>query len=268
MAVLFGAALGGCSREPPPLRTAREIHAEPTTTASVELPAAKPPAKSDPAAVAVVTAALNAHTSNQPALVQKLKTIRLTREGRILIGPQPMKQEIQAQWPDRYRVHAEFTRTGGVITVGWSGETGWKQSPAGSEPIAPAPLKDNQLDISGEWLSLLFPLAEPETIVATVADAEVNKRPAAGVRVWNPHLSDAILHFDKETKLLAQITYDGREQGRKVTKQVIVQSSRPFAGVTLPVQTVIKADGSDLAEWTVTSLDPQSSIDAKVFEKP
>jgi hypothetical protein len=267
MMMLLGAALGGCSHKPPPLRPAREIHAQPTTTASVELPPAKPPAQSDPAAVAIVTAAINAHTSNQPALVQKLKIVRINREGRIFILQQSIKQEIQSQWPDRYRVHAEFTG-GGVVTIGWAGETGWKQSPGGTEPIPPAMLKDNKLDITGEWLSLLFPLTEPDTIVAPVADTEVNKKPAVGVRVWNPHLSDAILHFDKETKLLAQITYDGREQGRKVTKQIIVRASRPFAGVTLPVQTVIKADGSDLAEWTMTSLDPQSSLDAKVFEKP
>ena len=51
------------------------------TKGGVELTAMKAPEKSDPAALEVVKAVLNAHTANKPSDVNKFKTVKFLRGG-------------------------------------------------------------------------------------------------------------------------------------------------------------------------------------------
>jgi hypothetical protein len=235
------------------------------------LTADKAPDKSDPAALAVVKDAILGHTGGKPELLQTLRNTTFKRSGHAVGGGGgQLKQSwtVHAGWPDRFRVKMELEGPI-VLTLAWGPGGGW-QHQAGQEKIfLPAQgVRDFKIDVTGEWLGLIFPLAEPGLIVAPAPDQTFNNRLATGIRVWHPELSDAVVHFDKESKLLAGITYDGRESGRKVTKEVTVLSVRLYSGIQLPERIVVRSNNNVLFEWTMTSLDPMPNLDSNLFVDP
>jgi len=268
--LVIGAAVGlGCSNDPPPIREAKPINGG-SSDKPVELPTMTPPDKFDPAAKAIVDEAIKAHTNGQPELLQKLKSVEYSRDGQALAGgqlPISSKWLIHAAWPNRIRFHLEMPdrpinilcRTGDKV---WQSSGGTKFDP--QDDFA----RDFRVDATSEWLWMLFPLTESSTVLATAPETNANTRPAVGVRVWAHGVTDAILHFDKETKLLVRLTFEGRESRRKVTKEILITSHKTFHGLTLPDKMILKADGNVLAEWNTTALDFRPTIDPKVFENP
>lgn len=266
----IGVAIGlGCSDNQRTIQEAKPIDSGPTDK-PVELPPMSAPDKSDPAAKALVDDAIKAHTNGKPELLQKLKSVEYTREGQALAGgqlPITSKWLIHAVWPNRVRFHLEMPdRPIGILCR--DGDKVWQAS-GGVKMDPPADFaNDFRIDATSEWLWMLFPLTEPSTVVATAAETVANDRPALGVRVWASGVTDAILHFDKETKLLVRMTFEGRESRRKVTKEIVISSHKTFHGLTLPDKMILKADGNVLAEWNTTAFDLRPTIDAKVFENP
>ncbi|HVK17826.1 MAG TPA: hypothetical protein VM533_12825 [Fimbriiglobus sp.] len=270
-AVVSLAGAVGCDGTPQTIATAKPVSGGDVNKSAVQIAPGKAPAQSDPKAAELIAAAVAAHTGGKPELLQKLKTVRYVREGKVSAGglaEANQKWEVHAGWPDRFRVRAEMLGQQ-VVTLVWSGTAGWRHATGLSKiPMTEQEVSDFRHEVTGEWLELLFPLTEPGAVVALAEDAKVNNRPAGGVRVWHPSLSDAVLHFDKETRLLVRLAYDGRETGQKVTKEVLVQSHKEFAGVKLPEQTVYKSNGAEFADWRLTAAEPLDKLDAKLFEEP
>jgi hypothetical protein len=271
-AVLLGAA-AGCADGTRAIMTARPVESGPADKAAAELAAGKKPDKSDPAAEAVVKAALDAHTGGKPDLLQKLKSVRFTRDTYGTVGttqPARSKWEVHAVWPDRIRQRVEMTTPQGVRVACecrnrdevWLAVGGDKQVMSADQAAG------FKIDVSAEWLWMLFPLAEPGTVVATAPDADIAGKPAAGVRVWAAGITDAVLYFDKETKLFAGMTFDGRDGTQRVVKDVHVLGSKSYDGITLPERMVLKANNRQVAEWTMPTFEPQPGIDPKLFENP
>ena len=269
VAILVGGVAAGCSNDPPPIQEAKKVGGE--EQKPIDLTPGKAPDKSDPAAAALVKAAVDAHTGGKPDRLQSLRTTTFTRTGPATFGgPFPVEQKwvCHAAWPDRFRVRAEVP-PGQVITLAWTEAKGWSHTAAGGKKVmTPQEVKDFEEDVTGDWLTLVFPLAEPAAVFTPAGERAVNGKPAVGVRVWHPALSDAVAYFDKETKLLALVTFSGREGGRKVTKEVAVFGSRSYDGVTLPEKTVVRSSGNLYAEWTLASLQPVASLESKLFEEP
>jgi hypothetical protein len=261
----------GCDTPPQTIATAKPVSSGDANKSAVQIIPGKAPEKSDPKAAELVAAAVAAHTGGKPELLQQLKTVRYVREGKVSAGglaPADQRWEVHAGWPDRFRVRAEMPGPQ-VVTLVWTGKAGWRHAAGSAKiPMTEQEVNDFRHEVTGEWLELFFPLTDPATVVAPAEDAKVNDRPAAGVRVWHPSLSDAVLHFDKETKLLARLTYDGRETGQKVTKEVLVLGHKEFAGVKLPEQTVYKSNGAQFADWRLTAVEPMGMLDAKLFDEP
>ncbi|HET6573045.1 MAG TPA: hypothetical protein VFG68_05540 [Fimbriiglobus sp.] len=270
-AAVLALATVGCDDVPRTIATARPVSTDPANKSASQITPEKAPDKSDPKAVEVVAAAVAAHTGGKPALLQQFKTVQYVREGKIRPGgsaPTDQKWEVHAAWPDRFRIRAEMPGPSTGIAA-WTDHGGWRKGGAiDKTPMTPAEFKDMQLESTGEWLLFLFPLTEPGAVLAPVAEVKVGDRPADGVRVWHPRLSDAIAYFDRETKLLVRLTYDGREGGRKVNKDVRVLGLKEFAGVKLPERTAYKIDGVEIAEWTTTAVEPKAQLDSKLFEEP
>ncbi len=266
------AVVVGCNDTPQTIATVKPVDAGAADKSAVHIAPEKAPDKSDPKAAEVVAAAVAAHTGGKPGLLQKFKSVRYTRAGKLSadgLAPADQRWEVFAVWPDRMRVRAEMSGPQ-VVTLAWTGATGWRHAAGMTKkiPMSEQEVADFRVEVTGEWLLFLFPLTEPGTVVAPVADARVNDRPAAGVRLWHPVLSDAVLYFDKETKLLARYTYEGRESGQKVTKEVTVLGHKEYAGVKLPERTVYKSNGAQFAEWTTAAIEPREKIDPNVFVEP
>jgi hypothetical protein len=269
--VVLGVAVGlACSDKQPPIDIANPIDSA-NPDKPPELPPMAAPDKFDPAAKAIVDDAIKAHTGGKPDLLQKLKSVEFSREGQGLGAgrdPVPQKWLVHAAWPNRIRFRFE-TPGQFVVHICRNGDKVWRASETSPKEELPDDYAGEiRLDASFEWLWMLFPLTEPSTVVALAPEAVANDRPAVGVRVWAQGVTDAILHFDKETKLLARVTFDGRENRRKVTKELLIPTTKAFHGVVLPDKMILKADGNLLAEWNMTALDFRPTIDPKVFDNP
>jgi hypothetical protein len=158
-----------------------------------------------------------------------------------------------------------------VITISRTAQGGWTHSstavPPTKVPMTAENFSDVRVDSSGEWLLLLFPLLDPKTIVATAPEKTILGKPAVGVRIWSPGIADSVMYFDKTTKLLVQLNFEGREDRQKVMKEILVLGSKSYSGVILPEKIAYKAAGNQLAEWTITNVEP-GPIDSKVFDNP
>jgi len=263
--------LVGCSDTPPPIKEAAKVGGETEAPKLAVLAPRQRPERSDPIAAAIIEAAIKAHTGGKPEALQAFKSLKVSREGQgVVMTAEPVLQKWQLQmvWPDRIRYRLEMPQQQ-IGTLVRAGDIAWA-SGSGAPGKQIMPIEQTaafNLDTSWEWLWLLFPLTEPTTVFATDADAAPNSKPASGVRVWAKGITDAVLYFDKETKLLSQITFDGREGIQKVTKEVVVYGTKAFSGATLPEKMVLRSNGKYLCEWTVTGFEP-TVIDSKVFENP
>lgn len=267
-ALLVGVA--GCGESKPrPFVPAAPLPQDVPAAPSAALPTAKDkPAAADPAAVELVGRALAAHTDNKPREVDKFKTVEFVRTG---LGksagdvPDRLTWEVAAGWPDQFRVRVE-TPNGRSAVIARSGKTGWRAGAGVQMPMTAAEVAELQIDSTGEWLCFLFPLADPAAVLAPAADASVNKKTCPGVKVWHPLLAPAVVHFDPDTKLLARVTFEGREAGRPGVKEFDILETRAYAGVKLAQHMAQKVDGKEYADWKLDKVEPKAVLDPKLFD--
>lgn len=266
----------GCDSAKRDINEAAPIQSVAAAKAEQELLAPRPaPAKSEPAAVELVAQAIKAHTDGKPERLARLKTVAFSRTGMgrgLGADSVPQTWTFDAAWPDRYRVRAEFPGPN-LVTVAWSPAGGGKTvSLANAEPakfpMKAEELKDYQLDATGEWLWLLFPLVEPEAVLASAPEATLDKQACPGVRLWHPQFTPAVVHFDPKTRLWKRITFEGREEGRTVVKEFTAIEMKPYEGVQLPHRLAQNMGGSQYADWTLKTFEARAALDPKLFELP
>jgi hypothetical protein len=262
----------GCSEKERTIATAKKLEESELSTPS-EIPAKPAPKESSAAAKALVLECLNAHTGNKPDAVKALKSHEYVRKGFILSQTQEQMFQtwtVKATWPYQYRVTADIAGYPSVV-LAWSGNAGYRQLPGPptgpAMELPPAEVRDYQLDVTGEWLLLLFPFLEAETVVDMEPAKKARGKMLPTVRIWHPALSEATVSFDPNTKRLAQITFNGRESGRLVVKEFLPLEFTDFAGVQLPKKLAQNANGKQLADWTYSTLEAKTH-EAKVFVKP
>jgi len=270
--LLAALACVGCGDSPRTIATARKLDEPPVEVAAL-VPAKAAPAQSDPAAKALIAEMLNAHTQGKPEAVKAFRTFETVRDGLVLSDTQePMYQTwtMRGEWPGRYQIRADLSGRNSVV-LSWSGDKAWRQllnpTPGPAADLDATDTKALQTDTTGEWLLLLFPLLEPETVVGLEPAKLVRDKSCPGVRVWHPALTEAILYLDPVTKELAQLTFNGRESQQVVVKDFTPLELKETAGVRLPSRLAQNASGKQLADWTVTRLIPKAH-DAKLFDKP
>lgn len=271
-ALLATLACCGCAESPRSIATAKRLGASDLSTPA-EVPAEAAPARSEPAAQALVAAMLGAHTKGKPEAAKAFRSFENVRAGFVLSNTQePLYQTwtIRGEWPGRYHVRAELAGLN-TVALGWSGDKAWRQlltpQPGPTFDLEAAELTSFKADVTGEWLLLLFPLLEPDTVVATSPAKAIKDRDCPGVRVWHPALSEAVLYLDPATKELAQVTFNGRESMRPVVKEFLVLELKETAGVRLPARLAQNVSGRQLADWTFTRLEPKTH-GATAFDKP
>ncbi|MGL6072728.1 MAG: hypothetical protein ACRC8S_01075 [Fimbriiglobus sp.] len=268
-------AILGCGQEERTIQSAKKVEEENPLTMT-EIPNLPAPAQSSPEARALVQAALAAHTQGKTEAINSAKSFQFTRGGYILsntLDQMPQSWTVKATWPRQFQVKAELNTPNGLTTMllTWSGEAGWQQllTPQVIPPVdlAKEAVRDYQLDISGEWILMLVPLLEPETVLDVAKSRKVREKSCPGVRVWHPVLTETIVYFDPDTKLIAHITTNGRENGRLVIKDFVPSDYKTISGIQYPAKLAIYANSKQLADWTYTSTS-FTRHDPKVFVKP
>lgn len=268
VALLF---LVGCTDPPAPVAAKKIDDTEPKL---IEIPDKEAPAQSEPAAKAIVDAAIAAHTEGKPGAIEAWKSFLLVRTGTIRTNTREIVTQtwtIQASWPDGYKLQADVGGGVGIIVAmqGLVGRrcmiSGAQKSPV--ETLEPTGADDFIKDTAGEWVWSLYPLMQPETKLTSYEPTLFQGRKLVGVRIFHPRFVPVVAYFDPETKLLAGVTYQGRENAVRVLKENFAIDMRSFAGFKFPGRLVVNANGVQLAEWNVTKMEP-ATFDAKFFETP
>lgn len=267
LAVMLAAV--GCSEKQRPITEAKPVAVDPVEK-PVDVPAGTAPAASDPAAKAILTAALNAHTGNKPWLVDGLKSVKFQLRGSVIAAPDEIAtNETQCRWPSDYSAKWAI----GVkppFLPGRSGTVVWTRL----DEITPKTLavgdmaKAISVDSSAEWYWLLVGIADPDLIAAPAPAITIVGKPADGVAVWSKHLPTAVIHFDREKKLMSRVTYRGREGNRDVVKEIGAFSHEAYNGVRLIDKRIIRGDGVRLAEWQIEKIEFPAKFPDKLFDGP
>jgi len=267
LALLFAL---GCSEAPAPIAAKKLEETGPTFA---EIPDRETPAQSEPAAKAIVDAALAAHSEGKPNGIAAWKSFTLVRSGAIRTNTREIVNQtwtIHATWPDGYKLSADLG--GNTIIVSVAGNTVRRAMMLGvqktaSETLDAANGDDFRKDTAGEWLWSLYPLTLPETKFAGFESTTFQGKKLLGVRVFHPNFVPVVAFFDPDTKLMTGVAYQGRENGIKVLKENYAIEMKTFAGLKFPGRLVVNANGIQLAEWNVAKLE-QASYDAKHFDVP
>ena len=124
--------------------------------------------------------------------------------------------------------------------------------------------RDLQVDSTGEWIWLLFPLLDPDAVLAPAPPHPADPT-LVGVKFFHPRLAPALVYFHSQTKLLTRIAHEGRELGNAGLKEYQVIEHKPFAGVQLPARMAQSFRGKQQADWRMTKLEVKSSADDSLF---
>ena len=266
LVLLAGCGGGG----PPPIRGAKRVEVAPQATAFT-LPTDPAPATSDPAARAVIEAALKAHTDGQPARLDALRTARKTMAGTFTgpAGRVSNEWKFAWRWPDRWRTEMVVADRPPVV-IRRVGAAAWMAAPGqGEQSVGQVGnLTGVQAETFAECLLLLFPLADPAAVFSPAAGTTVRGKRAVGVRVSGPGWPTAVLHFDPDHKRLVQASYAGSEGDVGTTKEVIVLSEKAVSGVTLPERMEIRWDGQEKGDWTLKDIQFPLPVEDKLFDRP
>lgn len=261
----------GCTKAPPPIQVAKPIEADPTST-TVKLEKTPAPAKSDPASVAIIEAAIKAHTGGKPELLSGWKSTSYKLIGRINPrSPTPATLEVKMEWPEKFRARWDLAGQVPYVVVR-NGSTVWNETDGRDKLLAsPEKAADIIADTPMEWLCFLGCLTSSDAVFGPFPAFEAIDRPNVGVRMWCPDLPPAVLHFEADTKRIAQITVLGREDGKEVTKEFLFEKGATFKapnGVLFPDKRTVRINGVGIAEWEIASVELGTSLDTKLFAKP
>lgn len=267
----------GCKPEPPPIREAQKL--EDPTQSPRQLSGPTQPKSSDPAAVAILEAALQAHSQGNPTKLDTLKTCTITRSGLLgLSGTNVSAQFItDLAYPDSFKVRTELVLNPPIVsffaitpTRSWQALPGSGQSATTEgrekEDLTEAAKLDLKLQLWEDSFSLLFPLRDPKVLVTKAENQTILGQPAEGLHIWTADGTYALAHFDQKTHLLCRFIYQGSEQGKPVTKEWLALSQGEVAGFQLATKSGLKANGIDIANWQKFKLEVKASFPAEHFQ--
>ncbi len=262
-------ALIGCGTKPAPIIEAKAIDKP-----KVEDHELKPPAKpeaSDPDAKKLLDEMLAAHTGGSPDKLAAFRECTFTRKGyqEGANGRFNATWTTHLSWPGRYRVRMDLDLGGGVsqqLLFGQSPTGAWRAAVGDKEkgPLDPDSRQTLTTQFHEDALALLFPFTDP-AVVATRAEGK--DATASEVHAWVPAVGYVRVGLDAKTKLLARLTYNGREGNVPVMKELTFSEYKEFVGVKLGTKVGVRTKTKPLGEWTELTVDV-TKPDPKVFDGP
>jgi hypothetical protein len=282
--VLAAAVLIGCG---PGKELPDEI---PKSTASNHSPTdvkEKIPTTSDPAAVEIVERAINAHTRNNRAALEKGKLSKLTADGTIVLPLGPTQEETSvpshriflARWPDEIKLTQAFqSHISGTMTMILNRSFTWSGLGTKADPITNPAKAEEVMRTDGmgmHWLTLLFPLTDRHAIVFEPRKgAGIGSPPADVVRFAFSGRPTYRLHFAPASGYLVQIDYVHEDAGGEALKEWIVSDHKMFGGILLPTRMSMARTPARskvrrvVEEWTVEKWEFPEKFDDGTFDPP
>lgn len=197
----------------------------------------------------------------------KLKAGRLKTKGKIeIFNGLDFTQEIAYQVPDKLRETMEFEINGMQIKTE-SVFNGMKSSVLVNGkrvPIADK-IKDALKDAQNMLqVARLVPLRDKAYELSLLGEAQVNGKPALGLRISKKGSKDVNLYFDKKSARIAKIearTVD-LMSGQEVTEERIITEYQVKDGVPQTKRVVVRRDGKQFLEAEVLEVEQSETSNA------
>jgi hypothetical protein len=221
-------------------------------------------------AQAILDRALKAHGGAE-AFARTRQLIRTVSGSMSFLGKDlPFTAEETMDLPGRFRAAYELSVGGQKypLTLVIDGNRGWRATGGMVLDLAAEELQELKEEIYVWWLATLAPLKDKSFALAPVPDAQVEGKPAAGVKVTRLGHEDVRLFFDKGSGLLVKIERRGKEMGAIVAKEYLFAGHKNFDGLLLPTKYVNVTNGKKIAEVSSISYRLPNRFEDGTFSRP
>ena len=163
----------------------------------------------------------------------------------------PFKTEETVRFPDHCRVDLDLGRTRLVVVL--NGDKGWMQAGGATQPMNKDTYAERRDELYVWWLMTLTPLLKDGFELKPLADAKVNDKEAAVVKVSRKDRPDVRLYFDKKSGLLIKIARRGQNAGVPINMEYHYSDHKDYDGVKWPGKELTTMNGTKLSEVKFTS---------------
>jgi len=116
---------------------------------------------------------------------------------------------------------------------------------------------------------LLLPLKDPTLKLESVADATVDGKPCAGVRVTGPDKRPFVVYFDRQSGLPLRMTARMTGfMGQDYDQETLFSDYRDVEGIRKAMRIVVKRDGERFLEQTITEFRVLKDVPPETFVLP
>jgi hypothetical protein len=189
-----------------------------------------------------------------------------------VLGGFDFTQEINFQLPNKVREELSFEINGQAIrtVVAYDGKKGAIEVNGKKIPDNDKITESLRDGVQLLEVGKLVPLKGKAYELMTVGEAQVNGKPAVGIRASKKGQRDVTLYFDKETHLLAKLeqrTVDA-QSGQEVDQERIFTEYQKVNGVPMPKRVIVNRDGKKFLEAEVTDFQQFEKLDDGMFTLP
>jgi len=177
----------------------------------------------------------------------------------------PYTGKYAVQWPDQFRMEIE-----GVFIIVLTKDKAWVSANGETKELTPEEFANQRKAHLAGWVTTLLPLKDKSFALAALGKAEVDKKPAVGVKVTRKDIPDVSLYFDQDSGVLVKSTFKvfSDEQKKEVKQDIYYQNYREVEGAKVPGRIVIHRDGKRFVEADNSDLKAAGKLDDKIFSKP
>jgi len=151
-----------------------------------------------------------------------------------------------------------------------NGSKAWAVADGENKDLEGEEFKALQDDNYSNYVESLVPLLrDKDFTLSALAEAKVNGKPAAGVKVKAKDHKDIDLYFDKESGLLVRLTRNtyNAETMKEALFEVIYSDFKDYSGVKQPAKARLSKDGKKFADVELTDLQLLDKVNPNEFNK-
>lgn len=208
-----------------------------------------------------------------PADIKKFRNFTMKAKGVSKLAPEPLPGtfEMAATYPGHMRLTWEFGKEGAKSSVTLCGtdDRGWKKG--SNFPLADMTVEevnDFRADAYAIWVSTLITLEDRDNRLSAAGKSKVASTPVVGLKVARRPWPDVTLWFEEKSGLLRKMTYQSREAGALLSKEMSFDGHKEVSGLEVPTKYTMRVNGRDVYLWTDIEYAFPARIDPAVFAKP
>jgi hypothetical protein len=174
--------------------------------------------------------------------------------------------------PNHFRTELKLNAGGVAITTvtAFDGKTAWTQVNGNNYEVPAGVADELKMALYIARAEMLTPLIEDKAFaLSPLGEAQVDGKPAIGVKIAHAKHKDLELFFDKATGLLAKIAYVALDEtGQAVKVERFHSDYQIFDGLMRPTQIKALRGGKEYVMVKITEYKILDKVDPNLFMKP